>query len=414
MLTAAYRERLNGCSAFIERHDLLAKFYILLLCLIFILPNIAPVRTLYYVVMLPMLFIVTTRDEAMRTIRSPVFVLMTAYFLVYVIAAPIAAEFKVRTLIEHLRNSVLVLTFLAITMRLVERDPQFPLRLFLALSVVAALVGILNIWLFYGGVPPLDRMPQRLEGIKGVMMYYNPNWVSQMYGMVCVGAAAVAARPGTPKSAVAALLLSALILFVCVLFTQTRSVLIGVGLGLGAVLVLMPAQTAFKRTVQIATIVAAIAISAPFIEGLIARGEHYRFVFWQGYIPFVEARPWSGYGLSAELIVRAPDGSPTHHPHNIFYHALLRGGVFAMAALLALFAAVCLQALRALRNTGSPLYPALIIVALLPLQLEFTVVVGTSVGWDWLVLWMPIGLSMGAAMLDPDDPKSRFAGPARL
>ncbi len=91
-------------------------------------------------------------------------------------------------------------------------------------------------------------------------------------------------------------------------------------------------------------------------------------------------------------MAKAPDGIETTHPHNIVYHALLRGGVFAAVALLAFMATVCVQALRAWRITGASIYPALAITALLPLQLEFTVVVGTSPGWDWLVLWMPIGL----------------------
>jgi len=410
MLSASHRQRMAGVAAFIERHDLLAKFYLFALSLIFILPNVGPVRNMYYVVLLPMLFIVMTRDEALRIARSPVFVLMAAYFLVYALLAPFAAEFHPKDVFGHIRNSVLVLTFLAITVRIVLRNPQFPLELFLVVGVIGALVGLNNIWQFYDGLPSLDHMPRRFEGIEGITMYLNANWIAQMYGVVCVGAAAVATRPGTSKSAVAALALSALVLFACVLLTQTRSVLIGVVLGLGVVLVLLPGQTKTKRTVQFVLIAAAALASVPFVEALISRGDPYRLAFWQAYIPLVEAHPWSGHGLSAPIVVHAPDGAETNHPHNIVYHALLRGGLFALIALVALFATVCWQAVRAWRITGSALYPALIIVALIPLQLEFTVVVGTSVGWDWLVLWMPIGLAMGAAMLDPNDPRSRFAG----
>lgn len=411
MLAAAQRERLTQWAVFIERHDLLAKFYLLLFSLIFVLPNVGPVRNMYYVVMVPMLFVVITREEARRIASSPVFILMALYFLVYVLAAPFAAVFEFKDFVEHIRNSVLVLTFLAITVRLVLRNPQFPFELFLVIGVIGALVGLNNVWQYYGGLPPLDSMPRRFEGIEGITMYYNPNWIAQMYGVVCVGAAAVATRPGTRPGAVLALALSSVVLFVLVLLNQTRSVLIGVVLGLGTVLLLLQGQTKMKRTVQI-VLIAAVAIAiAPFAEALIARGDNYRIAFWQAFMPLVEARPWSGHGLTASLDVHAPDGAWTNHPHNIVYHALLRGGLFASAALIMLLGAVCWQALRAWRITGSPLYPALIVVALIPLQVEFTVVVGTSVGWDWLVLWMPIGLAMGAAMLDPDDPASRFGGP---
>jgi O-antigen ligase len=120
-----------------------------------------------------------------------------------------------------------------------------------------------------------------------------------------------------------------------------------------------------------------------------------------------------GSGLSAP-ITKAPDGFETTHPHNIVYHALLRGGVFAALALAAFLAATCLQSIRAWRITGAAVYPALIVTALLPLQLEFTVVVGTAPGWDWLVLWMPIGLCIGAAMLGSEGSASRQlpSGPA--
>ena len=102
---------------------------------------------------------------------------------------------------------------------------------------------------------------------------------------------------------VAVLALCSLMLFACVLLTQTRSVLIGVVLGLGAVLLLLPGQTRTKRTVQFALIAAAAIASVPFVEALIARGDPYRVAFWQAYIPLVEAYPWSGHGLTASIVV---------------------------------------------------------------------------------------------------------------
>ena len=77
----------------------------------------------------------------------------------------------------------------------------------------------------------------------------------------------------------------------------------------------------------------AIFASMPFVDVLIARGDPYRVAFWKAYLNHVEAHPWIGSGLSAQIIAKAPDGIETTHPHNIVYHALLRGGVFAAAAL---------------------------------------------------------------------------------
>jgi hypothetical protein len=112
------------------------------------------------------------------------------------------------------------------------------------------------------------------------------------------------------------------------------------------------------------------------------------------------------------LPVRAPDGFETTHPHNMVNHALLRGGVFAAAALVTLLLATAFAALRGWQKTGSALYPALIVTALLPLQLEFTVLVGTAPGWDWVVLWLPIGLCIGAGLLDDRSSGAAATGPA--
>jgi O-antigen ligase len=189
------------------------------------------------------------------------------------------------------------------------------------------------------------------------------------------------------------------VLFACVALTQTRSVLIGVLAGFAFIVALLPSQTPVRRAVQLAIIAGAILASVPFIEILISRGDPYRLVFWKAYLTQVETHPWLGSGLTAQIIATAPNGVETTHPHNIIYHALLRGGVFAAAALLAFLTVTCLQAVRASQITGASVYPALIVAALVPLQLEFTVVVGTAPGWDWVVLWMPIGLCVGASML---------------
>ena len=74
-------------------------------------------------------------------------------------------------------------------------------------------------------------------------MYYNSNWIAQLYGVACVGAAAAATRPRTRPGAVPLLMLSAAVLFICVGLTQTRSVLIGVLAGFAIIIALLPGQT---------------------------------------------------------------------------------------------------------------------------------------------------------------------------
>jgi O-antigen ligase len=394
----AARLKLMPLAKFIERHDLLAKFYILLLSLILILPRIGPVRLLYYAVVIPMFLLVLRKDELNAIARSPIVLLVVAYFFVFVLVAPFADQFDAKALASHIRSSILVVLFLATTALLVLRNPKFPASLVFCLALVAAVVGLNNVWRFYRSLPP-DLVPWlRLQGVPGITMYYNSNWISQLYGIICVAAVAIAAGGRLRPSRRALLIGSAIILFACVLLTQTRSVLIGVVAGI-AVTIVLGQHRKSHLVILLAVAVGVLLVSAPYIESLITRGDPHRRHFWLAYLDLVWTRPWAGYGLSADLAIWAPDGTETTHPHNIVYHALLRGGMFAMLALVALLAASCWQALRAWRITNMTIYPSLMVAALIPLQLEFTVFTGTSVGWDWIVLWMPIGLCIGANLL---------------
>jgi O-antigen ligase len=398
-MKAALNQRLARYAGFIERADLVAKFYILILCLMFALHNIWAVRTIYYFILLPMFFMVVRKDDLAAVVRSSIFICVAIYFAVFAVTAPLDLEFQLKAYGGHLRNSLLTLAFLAMTAYLMRRDELFPHRLFLFLAVTAAAVAAATIWQFYGGLPPLDRWPARLSGIPGFTIYYNPNWNALSYGVVCVGAVAAAIRPGVSRGHIALLVGSAIVLFTAVVLTQSRGVLLGVMAGLAVVVLLLPKQFPFRRAIQVGIFACVAVAMLPFVAGMHERGDGYRFFLWNEYLKFVQARPWTGFGLTTELLVRTPDdGFETTHPHNIIYHALLRGGAFAAAAMAALLLAMLLEGWRSWRRTGVALFLAVAVTAILPLQFEFTVVSATSVGWDWLVLWMPIGLCLGAGV----------------
>jgi O-antigen ligase len=393
----ALNQRLARYAKFIEEADLVAKFYILILCLMFALHNIWAVRTIYYFILLPMFFIVVRKADLQAVVRSPIFICVAIYFATFAVTYPLAFEFQLKAYGGHLRNSLLTLAFLAMTAYLMRRDELFPNQLFLFLAVTAAAVAAATIWQFYGGLPPLDRWPARLSGIPGFTIYYNPNWNALSYGVVCVGAVAAATRLGVSRGHVALLIGSAIVLFAAVALTQSRGVLLGVLAGLAIVVLLLPKQFPSRRAIQVGLFACVAVAMVPFAAGMWERGDGYRFFLWNEYLHYVQARPWTGFGLTEELLVQTPDHAfETTHPHNMIYHALLRGGAFAAAALAALLLGTLLEAWRSWRRTLSPLVLAVAVTAILPLQVEFTVVSATSVGWDWLVLWMPIGLCLGA------------------
>ena len=149
----AQLQRLAPVANFIERNELLAKFYILMLCLMFVLPNAWAVRTMYYFILLPMFLVVVSKDELRDIARSPITISAAAYFLVFAIVAPFSAEFSFKSLADHIRTACLVLSFLAVTAYLVRRNPKFPFLLFLFVAAVAAISGLNNVWRFYQQFP---------------------------------------------------------------------------------------------------------------------------------------------------------------------------------------------------------------------------------------------------------------------
>ncbi|MBK5961388.1 hypothetical protein CCR97_24740 [Rhodoplanes elegans] len=408
---AAFRESIGRR---IGAQQLLANSCTLMLCLVYILPNVWAVRTMYYAVVLPLLALTVTRSELARIGRSPIFLSAAIYFLVFVIAAPFTTTVDVGAVLGHVRHAILVLSYIGLLAILGARDPGFAVRLFVAMGLTAAAVAAANIWVFYGGLPSLDRLPQRLEGIPGQTMYYNPNWIALLYGIPCVGAAAAAMHRDTSRLLAVLLAIASLVLFAAVVLAQSRGVLIGVLAGLGVVVLLMTSELGpvARHVVRAAAAVVVAVVAFVFLGTLLERGDSYRLTVWRLYVPYVEAHPWAGSGLTAILPIDDQHGFKTIHPHNIVYHSLLRGGVFAAAALAALLVQVGVQAVLAWWRNGSPLLPALVVASLVPFQFEFSTVGGTPVGWDWVTLWLPIGLVLGASLATAPKALARPGGAA--
>lgn len=384
----------------IDAHRLLANVCILVLCLVYVLPNVWAVRTTYYAVVLPLLFLTITRSELDRICWSPIFLSAAAYFLVFVIAAPFTPDVEIGAVVGHIRNAALVLSYIATLAILVSRDPGFAVRLFTYMGIIAAVAAAANIWVFYGGLPPLDRLPQRMEGIPGQTMYYNQNWIALLYGIPCVGATAAALHRDTTRPMAVVLTIAASVLFAAVVLAQSRGVLIGVLAGLGVVVMLMTSELGpvARHVVRAVAVVAVAVVGYVFLGKLMERGDSYRLTVWSLYIPYVQAHPFAGSGLTALLPIDDLQGFQTIHPHNIVYHSLLRGGVFAATALLGLLALVCAQAVRSWWRNGSPLLPALVVTSFVPFQFEFSTVAGTPIGWDWITLWLVVGLVLGTSL----------------
>ena len=389
-------------ASFIERHALLAKFYILTFCAFYLHPGIAVPRNLFYFAVLPLFALSVDRTSLTSILRSPLLVATASYFCIVVVAALLAGLVVPHDMLQLARNAVLILLFVTVTAWLAARDADFSARLFLFASACAAIMAVINIWLFYGGFAP-GGLPRRLEGLQGVTVYFNPDWIAAIYGTACAGAAAVAIRPGLPRATRILLAAAAAILYVAVVLTQTRHVIIAVTLSFLAIAAFGAGRlSARQRWIAGAAVMIAggalllwLALATTILESFVARGDSFRFLIWKGYWAYAIQHPWIGIGISAETAVVAPNGFPMPHAHNAIFDALVRSGVFGAAALVAIYGLTAYQAGGVAARTGDVVPLALFIAALGPTLMDVGTVID-ALGRNWIVFWLPIGLCIGA------------------
>ena len=124
--------------AFVERHGLLEKFYILTFCLFYAVPNVWSARSCLYWFVLPLFLIVVPRDPLLRILRAPLLLVCMAFFLIVIVAAPFAQEVVPRQIGTQVRILLVLTAFLVVTAYLAYRDRDFPYRFFLYVSCTAS------------------------------------------------------------------------------------------------------------------------------------------------------------------------------------------------------------------------------------------------------------------------------------
>src|SRR5262249_34340066 len=136
------------------RHALHPRFlpvaYILALCLVYVMHNIWAARTAYDFVVLPAALLIVRPRDWLPVVKDPVFLAVGAYFTALALACLAAPDRQAAVFARHVEQSLLVLSFIAITAILVRRHGQrFIIGGFLVLSVAAAAAALLNIVAYY-------------------------------------------------------------------------------------------------------------------------------------------------------------------------------------------------------------------------------------------------------------------------
>ena len=386
------------------------RLFVLVMCLMYVMHNIWLARTILWFLVLPTLLITALPLRNLTPIiKSGVF-LASAAFLGVIIATSLFGDGVSGALLwKNIRYVAAVLVFITIVAHLASRDGDFLRLLFLWLAPVAALAAIRDVGTF-SHWSVTEMLTVRLQGTKGLSLYYNSNVVGLMYAMPCVGAVAMMATRRLRSWQFVLLFVSALVLLAAVLLSGSRGSLMAALGGIG-VAVLLAAN--WRIAVAVAGLLAIAAVAAlltPLAGELVQRKDSLRFELWPVYLHMVTLKPWLGYGLAFDTRVILPNGIEVMNGHNIFMCAAVRGGVIAALALAAVVLAAAASGWRAFRKSGEVTALALLASCLAASAVDYEII-PSDLNYLYILFWLPVAICLGAALAPPRVPVQRPATP---
>lgn len=150
-------------------------------------------------------------------------------------------------------------------------------------------------------------------------------------------------------------------------------------------------------------------LASPASEFLLPRGDSFRPAIWAEILSRALARsPWVGNGVLTD------DGILIGcyllaHPHNMYLAVLFQGGVVAVA----LFAAVLVLSVRTLLKNFAR-QEAKLALGIYALALPAYLLDGhellTRIGWTWMLIWLPVAISIALSGGSRLDDANRFGG----
>ena len=391
------KQRLEQTRDWLLRTRAGEKLFILSLCLVYVMHSIWSARTVLWFLVVPVMLVsVAPYRNLLPIVKSWVFVACAVFLGLILATSVLGGETSAQVLLLNLRFSAAVLAFVLITAQLVRDDGDFLRLLFLFLAPIAALTAIRDVVSFTGW--SLETlMSTRLEGVKGLTVYYNSNVIGMMYAMPCVGAAAIMTSRSLKLWQHAMLAASILVLLGAILLTGSRGSLIAASVGIGLSVLLSEHRRLKVGLIVLVVVAVGVIALAPFQSELLQRRDSLRLSLWPVYLQLALAKPWLGYGLGFDTRQTLADGYVVMNAHNIVLCALVRGGVLTALALLGIALAAALGGLKAWRHSGEVAALALLATCLTASSVDYEIV-PTDLGYLYFLFWLPAGVCLGAAL----------------
>jgi O-antigen ligase len=373
-----------------RRHHVLTVAYIGFLSLILIIPDPQIHRWIYYAAVLPAFVLTVDRSTLFAVTQSSVWRVAVALLLCLWLSVLWGENPNLRDAIDVARHVIMITLFITVTASLAMLRPAFPRLLFRCLLAAAALIVLASlVWqgVQAGGVilrPTLFTIP-------------SPNVAGAVYGALIMGALFYA-LPETHSPLKRNLIVGGLVVMVLFIgLSQSRGNLLSLAGGL-----LILTLLARVREAAIALVVGIVVTGTLLATGLldsgelVARGLSYRPEAWQYYLGLWMERPLLGLGLNVNpTFVSSDYVVKIHHPDSIYIAPLLHAGVPGFALFMLTLVAAARAAWRAHQRKGDLGLLAMLIFVALTGTVEFTLLIEDA-DWQWVLLWLPIGLIVGA------------------
>ena len=371
-------------------------FYAVFIAGYFLLPMASGHRKLYYILVLPA--VLAMWRELAQFYRNNTLALLLLLYCGYMMSSLLwTADFELLPALQAMGYAVCVLSFCYISGYLwVRQDRWMDLLAHRAtwLAAAAAVVSIVA-WYLQNPFPA-----SRLEPL-GVM--HHQNKAASAYGIFLVLCMHYVFTQRGRENRLAYSLLS-LVLLSLVVFTQSRTAMAGVCVGL---VVLLGYRALGVAAVGVATMWALMAAN-PNIWLHRVGDFSFRPGIWQKVLTDMQDYWWFGHGYLINPKVPAY-GKLFDHAHNSYLATLRDGGLVGLALLLAILAVAAYWAWQLYRTRGERIYLALLLYAMTSIAMDYDRLL-VQPKELWLFFWLPVALIMAVYPVSQEPATVRYPG----
>ena len=382
------------------RHFLLDRgmvyFYATFIAGYFLLPMASGHRKLYYILVLPAVLVLWR--ELLALYRNNLLAWLVLAYVAYMMATLLwTSNFTPQEALATLGYGLAVLSFCFISGYLWTEQGQRMDHLAHRSLWLAAGAALVSIVAWYSQNP----FPSSRIITLGVM--HHENKAACAYGLfLLLSVYYLFTERGRNNKLMYGCL--AMVLLALVLFTQSRTALAAVSVGL-LVLVGYRAMGVLLVTTGISW---ALVASNSKLWWHRVEAFSFRPGIWQQVLADMEEHWWFGHGYLLDPHVNAYD-KVFNHAHNGYLASLRDGGVIGLGLLLAFLGVAATWAWRLNTQRGERIYLALILYAMTCIAMDYDRLL-VHPKELWLFFWLGIGLTMAAYARRDDPQQVRYHG----